>query len=139
METKVKKAIEEYQCSGCIAGHNTDCFEPCETGQGCGKHYAGTGVTGGIGKVFLGMPRGFNRLGEHVEMKPYLFESFLKDWGEYNKFNIPVWKYLDKHGNTIVRGLQPRLNTPFIHVHLGDHRDEINCLEITENDLKDMD
>jgi hypothetical protein len=138
METKLKKAIEEYQCSGCISGHNTECFESCETGKGCGKHYAGTFMIP-AGKMFLGMPKGFNRLGSSEDMKPFIFENLKEDWGEYNKFNIPVWKHLDKHGNTIVRGLQPRLNAPFIHIILGDHRDMIDCLEITENDIKEMD
>jgi hypothetical protein len=139
MDKKLKKAIEEYQCSGCISGHNTECFEACDTGCGCGKHYAGTHIMPMVGKIFLGLPKGFNRLGRNNDdMHPYIFND-LKDWGEYNKFNIPVWKHLDKNGNTLVRGLQPRLNTPFIHVILKDSISEINCLEITADDLKDMD
>jgi hypothetical protein len=141
METNVKKAIKEYQCSGCISGHDpveSGCFKQCDTGCGCGAHHAGTFMMG-IGKLFLGLPKGFNRLGDINDMHPYIFEDFLKDWGEYNKFNIPVWKHLDENGNTIVRGLQPRLNTPFIHIHLGDHRDKINCIEITNEDISEMD
>ena len=139
MDKKIKKAIEEYQCSGCISGHNTDCFEKCDTGIGCGKHYAGTHVMPIVGKIFLGLPKGFNRLGHNNDdMKPYIFED-LKDWGEYNKFNVPVWKHLDKNGNTLVRGLKPRLNTPFIHIILKDALSEINCELITDKDLEEMD
>jgi hypothetical protein len=138
MEDNVKKAIEEYQCSGCITGSNTECFESCDTGCGCGKHYAGTIVMPYVGKIFLGLPKGFNRLGEFKDMHPYIFQN-IKEYGEYNKFNVPVWKHLDKNGNTIVRGLQPRLNTPFIHIILGNHLTEIDCFMITDMDLKEMD
>jgi hypothetical protein len=139
MDKKLKVAIEEYQCSGCISGHNTECFEPCHTGIGCGKHYAGTHVMPIVGKIFLGLPKGFNRLGHNNDdMKPFIFND-LKDWGEYNKFNVPVWKHLDKNGNTIVRGLQPRLNVPFLHIILKNALTEINCELITDMDLKDMD
>jgi hypothetical protein len=140
MEIKIKKAIEEYQCSGCISGHNTECFEACDTGCGCGKHYAGTMML--LGKIFLGMPKGFNRLGKIEDMKPYIFENyedFKKEYGGgYDMFNIPVWKHLDKNGNTLIRGIQPRLNAPFIHIILGNCLSEINCLEITEYDIKEM-
>ncbi len=138
MEDNVKKAVEEYQCSGCMTGCNTECFEPCSTGIGCGKHYAGTMVFPGVGKIFLGLPKGFNRLGEIKDMKPFIFED-LKNWGEYNKFNVPVWKYLDKNGNTIVRGIQPRLNAPFIHIILKNCINEINCELITDVDINEMD
>jgi len=138
MKPIVKKAIEEYQCSGCISGHNTECFEPCDTGVGCGKHYAGTGVTF-MGKIFLGMPKGFNRLGKDESMHPYIFEE-TEDFGAYDKFNVPVWKYYDEeNGCTLVRGLQPRLNIPFIHVIIADKRDKLNCLELTKEDLLKMD
>ena len=137
MEKKIKKAIEEYQCSGCISGHNTECFEKCDTGIGCGKHYAGTLMIP-VGKFFLGMPKGFNRLGKIEDMHPYIFNE-RNEWGEYNKFNIPVWKHLDENGNTIVRGLQPRLNAPFIHIILKDALSEIDCLEITADEIKEMD
>lgn len=138
MKEKVKKAIEEYQCSGCISGHNIECFEKCDTGIGCGKHYAGTHIMPMVGKIFLGLPKGFNRLGKTDDMKPYIFND-LNGCGKYDKFNIPVWKHLDKNGNTIVRGLKPRLNTPFIHIILKDSLSEIDCLEITNKDLEEMD
>ena len=112
MDKKVSVAIERYQCSGCVSGSDTSCFkENVAGGVGCGKHFSGTIIIG-VGKVFLGLPKGFNRLGHFDNMKPTIFKSF-KDftetgWDEYNAFNRPVWKYLDEHGNTIVRGLMPR-------------------------------
>ena len=142
MKDNIKKAIKEYQCSGCINGYDpveSDCFKPRDTGCGCGAHRAGTFMLA-VGKLFLGMPKGFNRLGKDNDMHPYIFDDFKNQYGEgYDKFNVPVWKYLDKFGNTIVRGLQPRLNLPFLHIHLGNHMDEIDCVEITNDDIKNMD
>ena len=138
MKENVKKAIEEYQCSGCITGCNVECFEPHSTGCGCGKHYAGTMILPGIGKIFLGMPKGFNRLGKDGDLKPCVFEKFEDGWG-YNKFNTSVWKYLNKDGHTIVRGLSPRINIPFIHIFLEDCLAKIECLEITDADINEMD
>jgi hypothetical protein len=91
------------------------------------------------------MPTGFNRLGKMQGKPEYLkiniFESYAhlnSIWG-YDKFNIPCWKYCDEDGNTIVRGLCPRRNEPFLHVILEDCRDKINCLEITKEDIERMD
>ena len=140
MEEKIKNAIEEYQCSGCVAGSDTSCFSPYTIGVGCGKHCAGTTIWGS-GKIFLGMPTGFNRLGESEKLIPVIFEKF--DSSEYNKFNIPVWKYL-KDGHTFVRGFRPRRNETFLHIFLEDCLNKftgfgIDCLEITETDIDEMD
>ena len=144
METKelkltVKTAIENYQCSGCMNGGDTSCFASNDSGGvGCGKHYAGTMITT-IGKIFLGLPNGFNRLGDKKEMKPNIYETFdSSDW-KYNMWNIPVWKYLNQDGHTIVRGVMPRRNDSFIHIFLENCLDKINCLEITQDDVDGMD
>jgi hypothetical protein len=139
MEEKNKKAVEEYQCSGCISGSDVSCFSPNENGEvGCGKHHAGTMILG-LGKVFLGMPKGFNRLGQHNELKLNIFEKFESSEERYDIFNIPAWKYLSKDGHTFVRGIMPRVNRPFLHVFLENCIDKINCLEITQKDLDKMD
>ena len=57
----------------------------------------------------------------------------------YDMFNIPVWKYLDEHGNTLVRGIMPRRNEPFLHIYIGNCIDKINCLEITKQNIDEMD
>ena len=144
MDKKISSAVERYQCSGCISGSDITCFKANETsgGVGCGKHLSGTTIIG-IGKVFLGLPKGFNRLGHLGNMKPVIFISFKEfaesGWKEYNKFNRPVWKYLDEHGNTLVRGLMPRRNEPFLHIFLEDCISQIDCLEITKEDIDEMD
>jgi len=148
MKENVKDAIEEYQCSGCMSGCDISCFEPDTTREtaACGGHRAGTLISG-IGKIFLGMPKGFNRLGVGFggdeNLKLDIFEKYEDGWGEgptgYTKWNIPVWKYKNKEGHTIIRGLSPRNNRPFLQVFLEDCMDKFNCLEITQEDVDAMD
>lgn len=138
MEKQIKKAIEKYQCSGCANGGNISCFSTYSSGIGCGKHYAGTMISN-IGSIFLGMPKGFNRLGINNDLKPNIFQKFEDcDW-KYNQWNVPVWKYLNPERHTMVRGFIPRLNGSFIHIFLENCMDKINCLEMTEEDIDKMD
>jgi len=136
VKKEIEKIIEEYQCAGCVGGKDPSCYEKGE-GVECKKHAAGT-VIQSIGRVFLGMPRGFNRLGLCDKTKILIFEEFEDGWG-YHKFNVPVWKHLDNNGNTLVRGICPRTNDAWIHIFIGDHISKISCLEITQEDLSEMD
>lgn len=139
MNEEVKNNIEDYQCSGCICGSDVSCFENNQTGGvGCGKHNPGTFISN-IGKIYLGMPNGFNRLGFAEKMKPNIYENFeSSDW-HYNTWNVPVWKYKNDKGHTFVRGIMPRRNEPFLHVFLEDCLDKINCLELSKSDIEGMD
>lgn len=142
----IHKAVETYKCPGCVCGSSVEdeCYN-FHVGNGdCIAHVAGTYATS-IGKILLGMPRGFDRL-EPLETKNWkgfkIFkneQNFERDFKGYNKFNVPVWKYLDEHGNTLIRGIMPRINCPFIHIFLGNRLDKIECLEITHQDIKEMD
>ena len=141
MEEKVKLAIEEYQCPGCIAGYDVTCFKPNENGGvGCGGHMAGTMMMG-IGSFYLGMPKGFNRVGEFSNMIPTIYEKFEDNPREvnYDKFNIPVWKHLNKDGHTFVRGIMPRINKPFLHIYLENCIGLVDCFNVTEKDIEEMD
>lgn len=131
-----KEAVQEYQCPGC-EGSFPSCFSKSEHSCSCDKHCPGT-ILFGSGTIFLGLPRGFNRLGP-IDNEYFKIEIFEAWSDEFNEFNIPVWKYKDEHGNTIVRGLRPRLNQPFLHIFLGDYMDKINCFEVTEDLRKTMD
>jgi hypothetical protein len=144
-------AIKEYQCPGCACGIGPDCATKCGTGIGCGAHCPGTMVSG-IGTIYLGMPKGFDRRGRADNMPLHIFESydsFMEEWkrmttlgvesGGYDFWNVPVWKFLDEHGNTLVRGLSPRVNSPFLHVFLEDCQDKISCIEVTPELHKGMD
>ena len=88
---------------------------------------------------FSAMPAGFNRLGPYDRMRLIIHEEWNDEEIEFTKWNIPVWKQLDKHGNTLVRGLRPRLNEPFVVIILGNHLDKIDCYEVTKEDCEYMD
>jgi len=139
MKVEFKNAIEEYQCSGCMIGGDVSCFKENNTGGiGCGKHTAGTVIIP-IGTILLGMPKGFNRIGQYTDLKPNIYETFeSSDW-TYDKWNIPTWKFLSPEGHTFVRGISPRTNKPWIHVFLENCISKINCLEITQSDIDFMD
>lgn len=137
MKKEIKKFIENYQCPGCVCGSDISCVESGD-GLECGKHVPGTMVYPGVGTIFLGLGTGFNRVGSVNEMRIKCFNKPSDGWG-FDKYNVPVWKYLDDKGNTIVRGMSPRINAPFLHIFLGNHIDEIECLEITNEDLDGMD
>ena len=135
MKKIIKDGIEEYQCPGCVSGCDISCFQKAEYSDGCGKHLAGTMGTG-IGKFFLGMPKGFNRLGD-TKLGIDIFEVYTDD--SYDMWNIPVWKFRNEFGHTLVRGMMPRRNEPFLHIYLEDCLDKINCLEISQDDINGMD
>jgi hypothetical protein len=137
----IPEAVKEYQCPGCVGGEgcykNDDWNTWINGGKAvsCVNHAAGTILTS-IGKILLGLPIGFNRLGPADKMPIQIFEEF---HGGYGKYNIPVWKYLDSKGNTIIRGISPRINYPFLHIIIGNHLNKIDCLEITDDDIAEMD
>lgn len=136
MNEKIKNAITEYQCCGCTNGPAMTCYKKADHGYGCEGHYPGT-IAGGIGTILLGMPKGFDRVGPVNWFRPQIFEKY--EQGKYDMYNIPVWKHLDENGHTMVRGLSPRINQPFLHIFLEDCRDKVDCLEITKKEQEGMD
>ncbi len=140
MNNEIKKMIETYQCPGCACDGNISCYRAVESGDGIGciKHVAGTRIVPNIGRIFSGLPAGFCRLAFCEETKINIFEKFEDGWG-YDMFNVPVWKHLDKNGNTLVRGLCPRTNYPWIHIFMGDQMSKIDCMVITQKDIDEMD
>ena len=141
-----KKSIKEYQCSGCVCGSSPedDCFDCTDEEDQCSKHCAGTSISN-IGRIFLGMPKGFDRLGrsgsEKNPVKIYIYKSFdeLKRVWEYDFLNVPCWKYKNDKGHVFVRGMSPRINEPFLHIILEDCIDKVNCHELTPENLQGMD
>lgn len=148
MKKEIEKAIESYQCLGCMSGHDINCgkFVQRTWSESCSEHYPATSIGLSI-KIFLGMPVGFNRtgggMGDKTKLCLDIFESFNTVWDKdgkpYDKFNIPVWKHLNKNGHTLVRGLSPRNNAPFLHVILEDCMDNIDCFEVTDKLISEMD
>lgn len=141
MDKKIKQAIEDYQCAGCVNGSNTKCGkfiqDTANESLRCLSHCAGTAMSG-AGRFFLGMPKGFCRLGKDNDAVIYIFQN-LGEWSGYDKFNVPVWKYVNEKGHTFVRMFMPRLNQGWLQVFLEDCRDKIECVEITADDMKSMD
>ena len=122
-----KEAVKEYQCHGCPCGIDLDSCNEYKENNGCENHHS--------------------RLERYLIdfFRPYIykdFEEFKEKFKGYDKFNIPISKYVDNRGVLIVRGFMPRLNHPFIHIILGWKQEDfngINCEHIREEDLEAMD
>jgi len=150
MDDKVKKAVNEYQCPGCSVGpyleHGCTAYGKRHWSESCNSHSAGTSIGLSIG-IFLGMPKGFNRtgvgLGEKSRLSLDIFKSFDEIWDKdgkpYDEWNIPVWKYLNENGHTLVRGISPRNNAPFLHVILENCMDRVDCFEVSKQMVEEMD
>jgi len=141
--TIIKDAILEYQCFGCLHGSNIDCGECVKSniGVGCQSHTPAT-LDSMMRNFYLGMPKGFNKIGPQNEYYLNIFENDTQQRQHfpYNWLNVPVWKYKNNKGHIFVKGLSPRINMPFLHIILEGNIDNIdNCIEITENELKEID
>lgn len=138
MEEIIKNAILEYQCSGCVSGPGLDCFTKNEYDQSCGSHHSGTSGSW-AGRFFLGMPKGFCRIGHDKNLKINIYKNFkMNDQWVYDLFNIPTWKHLNESGHTIIRGHMPRINGTFLHIYLEDCLDKIKCIEISKEEVDGM-
>jgi hypothetical protein len=130
----MKEVIEKFQCPGCIYGGDINCGNFKDKGNKCLNHKPGT-MRLGIGKIFLGLPIGFDRLGVYPDMLLYIFENkaqLIEEWGDYDIYNVPVWKHKDKEGVIFIRGLLPRKNEPFLHIILEGNLEDFSGIEITE-------
>lgn len=127
--------IKEYQCPGCI-NYPEECYKPKIDGIECENHLPATRQLH-VGLLFLGLPKGFCRLGVFKKMTLEIFTKFNPE--NYDKYNIPVWKYKNKNNHVLVRGLMPRINQPFLHIYLVDCLNKINCLELSHDDITSMD
>ena len=138
--SKQIKAVEKYQCPGCVIGSDMNCgkFKPAQVGLGCGSHAAGTRIFPTIGLILLGMPKGFTRCGPQ-DLLPEIYGK-VTDY-TYDFLNVPTWKWRNKKGHAFVRGHNPRTNRTFLHVFLSSDfgYDDIKCHELTEKELAKID
>jgi len=133
LPTVSREMVEEFQCPGCVCGSDTGCgkFDLYE-GDGwvrCAGQVPGTSMVG-VGSFYLGMPRGFNRVGmrseaayrrcdthpdrsTNIRLFPSAEIRFFWD-----KFNIAVWA-MEKGGYLFVRTYSPRINDAKIDVIKG--------------------
>jgi len=89
MNDQIKEAVQDYQCPGCMKSSFDICFtENSVIGQGCSSHSPGTFMAL-AGAIFLGLPKGFNRIGPCEGMIPIIFSKYTKA-EEFNMWNIPV-------------------------------------------------
>jgi hypothetical protein len=114
--------IEEFQCSGCVSGGDINCgvckLESNNTGFYCSSHYSGTTLYP-IGKIYLGLPKGFNRVGELSDKrKTHIRLSLDSSKISYDYLNVPVWA-MEKDGYLFVRVYCPRINITYIDVIKG--------------------
>jgi hypothetical protein len=86
--------VEEYQCPGCM-GCDNEYSKKRNNSLTCSKHYPGT-MMPGVGKILLGMPKGFNRMGPIEDFKRMGFEiystydDFIKDYKNIQtKYCVP--------------------------------------------------
>ena len=117
------KMIDDIQCPGCIHGTDPDTCSAYEFASEGGffvcKNWRPSTFFGGIGRVAIGLPRGFNRTGmvEFAE-KPFVYIRLYEkpeDMQSYDRFNIPVWA-MEKDGYLYVRCYSPRSNWLFVDV-----------------------
>lgn len=144
MNTVTLKAVNSYQCPGCMQGPDVEtCDRANVTDKGCTNQAAGV-FGAGIGAIALGLPKGFNRFGPGPERKVEVWASYdvLMAYQPNLRtiFSVPVWKHLDEQGNTLMRWYSPRTNCGWSVVVLGDCRDRFpQALEITAEQIADMD
>jgi len=117
-----EEMISEFLCPGCTNGTHpcTECpdYEPNnDYGHNCEKHSPGTFIAG-IGAVYLGLPKGFNRVGLD-SVKGQKFRGQVRLWTrgtkpDFDHLNVPVWA-MEKDGRTY----SPRVNLTYIDVIEG--------------------
>jgi hypothetical protein len=119
--------IGEYQCSGCLLGGpdaakcpklqhiaiSDDCFQ-------CSSHVSGTSILG-VGRIALGLPKGFNRVGMRLD-DPFhaTVSTNIRLWDagarpSWNRTNVPAWA-MEHEGALFVRTYLPRLNQSYVDV-----------------------
>jgi hypothetical protein len=115
--------IDEIQCPGCIHGTDPETCSAYEFMNDGGffacKNWRPSTFFGGVGRVAIGLPKGFNRTG----MVEFSDKSFVyirlyekpEDMQSYDRFNIPVWA-MEKDGYLYVRCYSPRSNWLFVDV-----------------------
>lgn len=132
-----KEMVEKFLCIGCTCGGPTTCqkynIERLSYGGfHCSSHSAGTFFSS-IGRIALGLPKGFNRYGGSVppshlkegnsesarDKSPMLIRLFSKENKiSWDKFNVPVWAMV-KDGYLFVRTDCPRINLVYVDVVKG--------------------
>ncbi len=146
MTDEQKAMIEEFQCPGCTLGMDVECgsckFEDMgDIGFRCEKHSAGT-FFAGMGKLALGMPKGFNfvgtirtgfeTIGDGDDRSTNIRLLLQSPKDSYDNLNVPVWA-MEKDGYLFVRVMSPRINYTFVDVIKGGFFEAVcpNALDVS--------
>jgi hypothetical protein len=122
--------VKKFQCLGCTSG-GANTLEECgdinpSPGTGhpascwnCDNHSAGTFMSG-VGKIYLGMPKGFNRVGLNALTYSQEQHKAIRLWTKapddlWNRLNVPVWA-TEYEGYLLVRTYSPRINMTYLDV-----------------------
>ena len=141
----MNKLVRKYQCPGCAAGPNKDCYKKAKYSEACVNHTIGTFFTKvgmNITHVLRGLPNGFCRTGGN--QRPI---NLFRKWedclwlSDSTIYNIPVWHHINKAGHTLIRVYQPRKNLGFTLVFGGDVSRKLpaSCVLITQEMIDEMD
>lgn len=132
----MKHLIKKYVCPGCTSGCDITCGNAKIYDNTCQSHVPGTSKLSSTGIITfaLGLPIGFNRIGE---TKIYCFEKKEELW-DFDKFNILLWKY--QYGNDVLlRIAQPRRGEILTAVIENSTVDDFDGLLISDEDIQAMD
>ena len=129
--------VQKYQCQYCSHKNYVDCFESVESTWDnrcvnfCIDQLFDIDIRAFLGLHYLDNPSVFNA----IKMKIFYCPNagILR-----HKYKNPLWKYLDKHGNTLVKGIRIDCNKIFFYIFYGDVMDKIDCAEITQNEIDDL-
>ena len=136
-----KNMIKNFQCDGCVCGSDPDECSAFKPNKHCGAFFCESWIPGTIcapspGLICLGLPKGFNIIGEHITGEAirkfgYIFlhespDDILKNpisatnifSGYWNKLNIPVWA-MEHKGYLFVKTYSPRKNRMWVSVIKG--------------------
>lgn len=121
------EVIGEMQCPGCTCGcapaNECESFKPDrEFGFRCDAHSGGTPITG-MGWIYLGLPKGFNRVGAFRAKGDNDRSNNIRLWIHpnapfFDNLSVPVWA-MEKDGYLYVRTYLPRINLTFVDVIKG--------------------
>lgn len=131
-----KELVKQYQCPGCVLGYNTECgsYKVDGASAACTAHCAGTrfGGFGPTSLVYLGLPKGFNKVGCIPHPPDSVSPNNIRIWTDisgpgWDHLNVPVWASEDD-GNLLVRTMCPRIGVHFIDIVEGGTLEQLRAL-----------
>ena len=132
MTNEEKKMIEDFQCPGCVHGCDITCerfkFDKGEWGFHCCNHTPGTVIIPVVGTVYLGLPKGFNRVNPIDRQSTKIRLHTNAKGFKPDKFNIAVWA-IEKDGYSFVRIYCPRIDMSWINIHKATLK-QLNCEQL---------